>query len=353
MKFTFPRAIRRYLGYWAILGSISWISACGGGGGSDPPAPITYVIGGSIVGLVGTVVIQNNGADNQSASSDSPFTFSTRIASGGTYAVTVLSQPPGQTCTVSNGSGTATADVTNVLVTCISMQTVGGDVSGLTGTVVLQNNGTDSLSISSNGPFTFATAIATGGTYAVTVLTQPAGLTCTVANGEGSAVAAVSNIVVNCAPRPVVLESFESGSLSAGISVRTVGNFTVAPGMRDTTILGGLRAFGFGKSDCFLNCFAQHETRLRIAFAQATNVSTLSFKEIELSDNWGSTGEIWVDGNKITAFFGRTPQNDRQPDTAFRQRTFPIGRAVFLIEIVVTDITSLSEIFIDDIIVAP
>ena len=39
---------------------------------------------------------------------------------------------------------------------------VGGTVSGLSGTVVLQDNGGDDLSVTANGPFTFATKLADG-----------------------------------------------------------------------------------------------------------------------------------------------------------------------------------------------
>ena len=39
---------------------------------------------------------------------------------------------------------------------------VGGSVSGLSGTVVLQDNGGDDLSVTASGPFTFATKVATG-----------------------------------------------------------------------------------------------------------------------------------------------------------------------------------------------
>lgn len=47
------------------------------------------------------------------------FTFPTPLADGTPYAVTVLIQPTGQTCTVANGTGTiAGADVTDVAVTC-------------------------------------------------------------------------------------------------------------------------------------------------------------------------------------------------------------------------------------------
>ena len=47
------------------------------------------------------------------------FTFVTPVASGQAYNVTVLTQPAGQTCSVTNGSGTiGNAAVSNVEVTC-------------------------------------------------------------------------------------------------------------------------------------------------------------------------------------------------------------------------------------------
>src|SRR5215468_6977547 len=45
---------------------------------------------------------------------------------------------------------------------------VGGTVSGLTGAVVLQDNGGDDLTIPADGQFTFATKVASGSSYAVT-----------------------------------------------------------------------------------------------------------------------------------------------------------------------------------------
>ena len=62
---------------------------------------------------------------------------------------------------------------------------VGGTVSGLSGTVVLQDNGGDNLSVSASGGFTFATGLAAGSAYNVTVKTYLAGQTCSVANGSG------------------------------------------------------------------------------------------------------------------------------------------------------------------------
>ena len=57
-------------------------------------------------------------------------------------------------------------------------------MSGLSGTVVLQDNGGDDLSVSANGAFTFATALAGGAAYGVTVKTNPAGQTCSVPTGR-------------------------------------------------------------------------------------------------------------------------------------------------------------------------
>src|SRR5579863_2393647 len=49
--------------------------------------------------------------------------------------------------------------------------TIGGTVSGLTSgaSVTLLDNGGDSLKVTANGKFTFATALATGAAYNVTV----------------------------------------------------------------------------------------------------------------------------------------------------------------------------------------
>jgi preprotein translocase subunit SecG len=160
-----------------------------------------YTIGGTVTGLTGTVVLQNNAGDDLSVSADGGFTFATGLVNSATYAVTVLTQPSGQVCTVSSGSGTVSAaNVSNVAVTCATAYDIGGTVTGLTGTVVLQNNAGDDLSVSADGSFTFATSVLSGGAYAVTVLTQPVGQTCTVSSGSGTVSGAdVTNVAVDCA----------------------------------------------------------------------------------------------------------------------------------------------------------
>jgi hypothetical protein len=65
---------------------------------------------------------------------------------------------------------------------------IGGTVSGLgTGlSVTLQNNGSDSLTVTENGSFTFNDQLQANDSYAVTVSTQPVGQVCSVADGSGT-----------------------------------------------------------------------------------------------------------------------------------------------------------------------
>src|SRR5207248_1356151 len=165
-----------------------------------------FTIGGSVVGLTGTgLVLQDNGGDDVTVTGTGTvtFTFKTAIASGGAYAVTIKTQPSGQVCSVANGSGTATVNVTNVQVSCAATYSVGGTVSGLLGTgLVLQDNGADDLTVTGTGTvsFTFATPLLGGASYAVTVKTQPSNpvQTCTVSNGTGTIVGSVATVQVSC-----------------------------------------------------------------------------------------------------------------------------------------------------------
>lgn len=161
----------------------------------------TYTVGGTVSGLSGTVVLQNDGDDDLSISSNGVFTFPTALAQNSIYNVTVLSQPANQICTVNGGQGIiVSSNVTNVSVICSTdSYTVGGTVTGLNGTVSLLMNGNDKLSISSNRSYTFPTPLAQGSLYDVTVLSQPAGQTCTVSNGQGVISSGnVTNVNVSC-----------------------------------------------------------------------------------------------------------------------------------------------------------
>jgi hypothetical protein len=146
-------------------------------------------------------------------SSDGPFTFANGHASGITYsALAAAGGKDACSCLVTNSSGTVgTVNVTNIAVTCgtpAASYRINGTVSGYTSDdyIVLSvtadpssqwsyvSNRTDvSLSRPS---FSY---LPDGFNYNVTVVRQPSGQTCSVANGVGTISGAnVTNIEVSC-----------------------------------------------------------------------------------------------------------------------------------------------------------
>ena len=186
------------------------LAACSSGsppsGPTPPPPAPTFTIGGTVSGLTGTgtVTLSDTHAGSSGAIGNGAFTLPNGLIAGASYAVTAATSS-GETCTVTNGSGTvASVNVTNIAVSCTApvaaSYTIGGTVTGLSGSVTLQDNGANNLTLTANGAFTFTTAIAAAAPYAVSVLTQPSGQTCTISNGSGTVGSAnVTNVAVACA----------------------------------------------------------------------------------------------------------------------------------------------------------
>jgi hypothetical protein len=219
----------------AIVGiSVVMLASCGGGDSTGP----TYRVGGIVNGLAGSgLVLQATGSNSVTVSAAGRFQFPTGLSNGSAYAITVQTQPtsPSQSCSVSPATGTiAGADVTNIVVTCATNSyKVGGTVSGLDGTgLVLQDNGSDTLGISSNRQFAFAVPFQSGATYSVTVQSQPissaSGLsqTCSVASGAGTMAAAdVTTVTVTCSNSALP----PGGTTLAIDDGRTMSLFRVSP----------------------------------------------------------------------------------------------------------------------------
>jgi len=193
----------------------------------------TFTLGGTVSGLSGTgLVLQDNGGNNLPISANGSFSFPTPIPRGNGYNVTVLTQPtnPAQTCGVTNGFGTnINGNATDIQVTCFTTTvtyTISGNVSGLSGTgLVLQNNSGNNLPVSTNGNFSFATPIASGSTYSVTVLTQPSNpaQNCVVTAGGGTANANVAGIQVTCTTVPFTIGGTITGLTGSGLVLQDNG----------------------------------------------------------------------------------------------------------------------------------
>ncbi len=179
-------------------------------------SPARMNIGGELLGLAqgqqvqlslaGTGIAQGLAA--LTLSSNGSFSFlslTPGIVYGGDFTVTIASQPTSQTCALSRASGVGViANVNQVQVNCLTNRhTLGGSATGLValagGRPLVLRNGTDSVTVSANGPFQFPTALTDGGGYSVTIGSQPTGQTCTVSNDSGNAVSApVGNVLVQC-----------------------------------------------------------------------------------------------------------------------------------------------------------
>jgi sugar lactone lactonase YvrE len=190
-------------------------------------------LGGTITGLTVDGLVLANGADRLAVPAHATaFTLATAVAYGSAYQVTVQTQPAGLACAVSQGSGVMPdGPVTSVTVSCTSEPfTLSGTIAGLGNHVgLVLANGADSLSVAANvTAFTLPTPVDFGSTYAVTVTSAPAGLTCSVTNGSGAMPPMnVSNIVVTCANRAYALGGTITGLTHAGL-VLANGSDTLA-----------------------------------------------------------------------------------------------------------------------------
>src|SRR5208282_406500 len=106
-------ASRKLVTQFVLVGLIGALPSCSG---NSP----TYPVGGRVSGLSANGLILANGSDTVRVSSnETSFVFSTWLAAGAPYSVTIQAQPAGQTCLVSHGTGMATSvAVIDVAISC-------------------------------------------------------------------------------------------------------------------------------------------------------------------------------------------------------------------------------------------
>lgn len=153
----------------------------------------SFAVKGNVGGLTGAglTLVLNGGAALPVSVGATSFGFPP-IPSGTKYAVTIGTQPTGQTCSINGGSGTiGAADVITVTVACGGVGlTVSGTILGLgpnTGLSVRMNGGTP-LPIGPNATsFAFPDVMQAGTDYSVTVASPASGplRTCLLSNGKG------------------------------------------------------------------------------------------------------------------------------------------------------------------------
>ena len=119
----------------------------------------------------------------------------------------------------------------------VSNISLGGSVSGLSVDGLVLSDGLGSVSIAANATsFTFPSRVNVGYGYTVTVQTQPAGLTCSVANASGTTgTSDIATVQVTCVPNHSLGGSITG--LTAGGLVLANGSDTVSPAANATSFV--------------------------------------------------------------------------------------------------------------------
>jgi hypothetical protein len=179
------------------------LAACGGSSGN-------LLLSGSVIGLTkpGLQLQNKSGPLLDVAAGATTFTFNELIGNDEDFDVEIKTPPKGASCSLLNNKGKSGAyNITSVVVNCVTdTHELSGTVTGLNVAVdgLVLVNGSNRLvvpAVAANVKTAFKmNKVADGSPYGITVLAQPAGLTCNVENGVGTmATADIGNVVVTCA----------------------------------------------------------------------------------------------------------------------------------------------------------
>lgn len=126
--------------------------------------------------------------------------------------------------------------------------TISGDTYGLApnNTVLVVNNGTEIIAVKGNNHFQFANPVASNAPYNVTLLGNPNGRACTVANGTGTILPDAVDIRivgVMCNPAAVGIASYKVGVTVSGLATGGTVSFADAQGNILSASNNGLSVF--------------------------------------------------------------------------------------------------------------
>jgi len=147
-------------------------------------------------------------------------------------------------------------------------------------------------------------------------------------------------------------EDFEDNQLHSLISINKIDRYKKDPSIVSRNNFGSNYCYGFGKSICGASCFDSYATEMIVDFGRVTYIEYLTFDVMELDGDWGSSGQVYIDGIKVDDVqLGSSPSNDGKPDYKPRKITIDVKMNSTELKIRIYDITNRSEIFIDNLII--
>jgi RNase P/RNase MRP subunit p29 len=180
------------------LACAATLAACGGGNEN-------LALGGQVYGLTKSGLVLENLSNKSTVTvpaGSSTFVFEQLIASDENFEVVIKTQPTGAVCKLNNGKGkSGSYSIYSIEVVCVTnTYNVGGTISGLTTPGLVIINGSTRVDVVANTTtFTLPVKVADGSPYGITILTQPTGQTCAIANGTGTMGSTdINNVAITC-----------------------------------------------------------------------------------------------------------------------------------------------------------
>ncbi len=135
--------LNRSLRVFAAGCLLAVLAACNGSSNTT-----SINLSGTVSGLTDSGLVLSNGISQVTVNANATgFVFPSRVLIGSQYSVQVSALPPTLICTVANGNGYAANnnDVSNVVITCVARNNLGGTITGLAADGLILANGSDTV----------------------------------------------------------------------------------------------------------------------------------------------------------------------------------------------------------------
>ena len=200
-----------------------------------PPVLLSIAINGPQNGTTENIGASENlsAVGTYSDGSSSTITTGVTWTSSGSAASLTTSNGVAQVRGLSSGAFNITAAYPGVSSASYSVNvipppySVGGTIIGLASnrSITVLNNAGDTLSLSSNGTFNFATPVNSGASYLVSIGTQPTNQSCVALNSSGNSTTNITNVVISCTTNQYTVSTLVNNLfIPAGITTDTLGN---------------------------------------------------------------------------------------------------------------------------------